>query len=71
MKLPTFRISYHDISHVYHLIPFFSEEPMVYLSLPVASVGPELAASAPRVHLVDCLHHFSSHEELNQDTEPR
>jgi hypothetical protein len=41
---------------------------MVYLSLPVASVGSELA-SAQRVHLVDCLHHFSSHEELNQDTE--
>ena len=45
-----------------------TKEPMVYLSLPVASVGSELA-SAQRVHLVDCLHHFSSHEELNQDTE--
>lgn len=46
--------------------PSLKYEPMVYLSLPVASVGSELA-SAQRVHLVDCLHHFSSHEELNQD----
>jgi len=50
--------------------PSLKYEPMVYLSLPVASAGSDLGsldAGAQRVHLMDCLHHFSSHEELNQD----